>query len=38
MTVSVFIDGGAGTTGLEIVERLGNRPDLRAITLPDDRR
>jgi len=35
MTVSVFIDGGAGTTGLEIVERLDGRADLRVVTLAD---
>ena len=34
----VFIDGGAGTTGLRIVERLQNRKDIELITLPDDKR
>jgi N-acetyl-gamma-glutamyl-phosphate reductase len=38
MTSSVFIDGAAGTTGLEIAERLQGRGDLSLITLPDDRR
>lgn len=34
----VFIDGGHGTTGLEIAERLAGRPELSKITLDDDRR
>ncbi|MFM6854332.1 MAG: N-acetyl-gamma-glutamyl-phosphate reductase, partial [Sphingopyxis sp.] len=38
MTISVFIDGAAGTTGIDIAERLANRPDLTLITLDDDRR
>lgn len=38
MTVSVFVDGGAGTTGLEIVERLRGRADLNAVTLDEARR
>lgn len=38
MTHSIFIDGGVGTTGLEIVERLTGRPELAFITLDDDRR
>ena len=38
MTVSVFIDGAAGTTGLEIAERLGHRNDIALVTLSDDRR
>ncbi len=32
----VFIDGSAGTTGLRIYERLGNRDDLQLIILPDE--
>ena len=32
----VFIDGSAGTTGLRIYERLGNRSDLELIILPDE--
>ncbi len=38
MTVRVFIDGAAGTTGLEIADRLGDRPEVDFITLDDDRR
>ncbi|WP_336973208.1 N-acetyl-gamma-glutamyl-phosphate reductase [Sphingobium aromaticiconvertens] len=38
MTCNVFIDGGVGTTGLEIGERLAGRPELALITLPDDKR
>ena len=34
----VFIDGSAGTTGLRIYERLGERPDLELIILTDDKR
>jgi N-acetyl-gamma-glutamyl-phosphate reductase len=28
MTTRIFIDGAAGTTGLEIAERLAGRPSL----------
>lgn len=38
MTVSVFIDGGHGTTGLEIVERLSGRPEIALLSLDDARR
>lgn len=38
MTVNVFIDGAAGTTGLEIRERLAGRSDIALIALPDERR
>ena len=38
MTHKVFIDGGAGTTGLEIAERLAGRAEFELLTLPDARR
>jgi N-acetyl-gamma-glutamyl-phosphate reductase len=38
MTVNVFIDGAAGTTGLEIRERLAGRKDIELVTLPEERR
>ncbi len=38
MTVRVFVDGGAGTTGIEIVERLSGHADVSLSLLPDDRR
>ena len=38
MTHRIFIDGGVGTTGLEIVERLTGRPELSVVTLEGDRR
>ncbi|MBR6549424.1 MAG: N-acetyl-gamma-glutamyl-phosphate reductase [Clostridia bacterium] len=34
----VFIDGKAGTTGLRIYERLGDRNDITLLTLPDELR
>ncbi len=34
----VFIDGSAGTTGLRIYERLGEREDITLLTLSDDKR
>lgn len=38
MTASIFIDGAAGTTGLEIAERLAGRSEFSLIALDDDRR
>ncbi len=38
MSARVFIDGAAGTTGLEIRERLAARGDVSLVTLPDERR
>jgi N-acetyl-gamma-glutamyl-phosphate reductase len=38
MTTRIFIDGGVGTTGLEIRERLAGRPELSAIILSDAER
>ncbi len=35
MTVSVFIDGAAGTTGLEIRDRLADRSDILLLALDD---
>ncbi|WP_168452411.1 N-acetyl-gamma-glutamyl-phosphate reductase [Sphingopyxis microcysteis] len=38
MTKTVFIDGAAGTTGLEIAERLGGRSEFSLLTLDEARR
>ena len=38
MTQTVFIDGAAGTTGLEIAERLAGRSEFSLITLDEARR
>lgn len=38
MTHSVFIDGAAGTTGLEILERLQGRAEFELLVLDDEQR
>jgi N-acetyl-gamma-glutamyl-phosphate reductase len=38
MAHSVFIDGAAGTTGLEILDRLAGRPEFTLLALDDARR
>ena len=38
MTTSIFIDGGHGTTGIEIGDRLAGRPELSLITVPEAQR
>ena len=38
MTTHIFIDGAAGTTGLEIQERLGGRSEFELIVLDDAQR
>lgn len=38
MTYTVFIDGAAGTTGLEIAERLAGRAEFSLLTLDEARR
>ncbi|MCT2401143.1 N-acetyl-gamma-glutamyl-phosphate reductase [Novosphingobium mangrovi (ex Huang et al. 2023)] len=38
MSATVFIDGAAGTTGLEIADRLGGRSEFELVVLDDARR
>lgn len=38
MSKTVFIDGAAGTTGLEIRDRLAGRADIALLVLPEERR
>lgn len=36
--IRVFVDGGSGTTGLRIADRLDGRDDIERITLPSEKR
>ena len=38
MKTKVYIDGQAGTTGLQIYERIGKRADLELLRIDEDKR
>jgi N-acetyl-gamma-glutamyl-phosphate reductase len=38
MKKKIFIDGSAGTTGLDIFRRIAGREDIELITLPEEQR
>ncbi len=38
MAYKIFIDGGAGTTGLQVLDRLAAHPNVEAVRLSDDLR
>ena len=38
MKKKIFIDGSAGTTGLDIFRRISGRNDIELITLPEEKR
>lgn len=38
MTLRVWIDGSHGTTGLRLAQRLAGRPDIKLLSLPEEKR